>query len=98
MNEPIRVTTTLESREDAERLATLLLKRRLVECAQINGPVRSLYWWQEEIAQSDEFILSVKTFGEVYKKVETLIVDEHPYDVPKKVAEPLNRVSASYLQ
>lgn len=97
MREALLVSTTLENQDDAESLAASLLDRRLVACAQILGPVKSLYWWKEEVAESVEFVLTVKTFAEVYGKVEGVILAEHPYDVPEIIAEKLVRVSASYL-
>jgi len=97
MKNPIVVTTTFERQEDAEHLANSLLQKRLVACAQIHGPVKSMYWWKDNIAQSVEFVLTVKTFDEVYGDVEKIILEEHPYDVPEIVAEPFTQVSAGYL-
>jgi len=97
MEEPILVSTTLERQEHAEELASALLQKRLVACAQIQGPIKSMYWWKDRIAESVEFILTVKTFGELYSEVEATILVGHPYDVPEIIAEPLVRVSAGYL-
>jgi periplasmic divalent cation tolerance protein len=98
MEEPVLVTTTFASQEQAEEMARLLLKKRLVACAQINGPVESLYWWKDEIAESVEFVLSVKTIDSLYTLVEATILDEHPYDVPEIIASPVPRISAPYLR
>jgi periplasmic divalent cation tolerance protein len=97
MDEPLLVSTTFERQEHAEELARVLLKKRLVACAQVHGPVESMYWWKDEIAESVEFVLTVKTFDTLYPEVEKTILDEHPYDVPEIIAEPLVRVGESYL-
>lgn len=97
MEEPLLVSTTFEQQEHAEALAKSLLQKRLVACAQIHGPLQSMYWWKDEIADSVEFVLSVKTFAKVYSSVEKTILTEHPYDVPEIIAEPLVRVSGTYL-
>ena len=97
MREALLVSTTLENQDDAESLAESLLSRRLVACAQIQGPIKSMYWWKEDIAESVEFVLTLKTFAEVYGAVEKTILAQHPYDVPEIIAEKLVRVSSSYL-
>lgn len=48
------ITTTFERKEDAERIAALLLERRLVACAQISPPITSIYRWHEEMATATE--------------------------------------------
>ncbi len=97
MEEPLLVSTTFERQEHAEELARILLQNRLAACAQVHGPVKSMYWWKDEIAESVEFVLTVKTFNVLYPEVEKTVLNEHPYDVPEIIAEPLARVSASYL-
>lgn len=97
MNEPLLITTTLENQDDAEHLAKILLREKLVACAQINGPVKSLYWWKDEIAESVEFVLSLKTVRNLYDSIEQIILKEHPYDVPEIVATDITEGSREYL-
>lgn len=96
-SEPLLIRTTFERQEHAEELANLLLNRRLAACAQIEGPVESMYWWKDAIVKTVEFVLSVKTVAELYPEVESLILQKHPYDVPEIIALPLVRVSNAYL-
>lgn len=95
--EPLLIRTTFERQEHAEEIAGLLLQRRLVACAQIEGPMESMYWWKDEIVKTVEFVLSVKTVADLYPEIESLLLREHPYDVPEIIALPLVRVSSSYL-
>lgn len=97
MEEPLLVSTTFERQDQAEDLARSLLQKRLVACAQVNGPLESMYWWKDSIVETVEFVLTVKTFADLYPKVESAILQEHPYDVPEIIAEPLARVSSGYL-
>lgn len=96
-SEPLLIRTTFERQEHAEEIASLLLRRRLVACAQIEGPLESMYWWKDEIVKAVEFVLSVKTVTDLYPEIESLLLKEHPYDVPEIIAQPLVQVSSSYL-
>lgn len=96
MSVPLLITTTLESHEDATYLSRALLERRLVACAQIVGPVHSFYWWQGQIASSEEYVLTMKSDESRYPELELAILELHPYEVPEIVATPLTHVSEGY--
>ena len=72
---------TNPSKKSAEKLATQLLKKRLIACANI-FPIKSSYWWKSKLQRSSEHVLLGKTtaakFAALRKEVEKL----HPYDVP----------------
>ena len=44
-----QVTTTLPDRDTANRLGRRLVEERLAACAQVVGPVSSVFWWQGEV-------------------------------------------------
>ncbi len=96
MFQPLLVTTSLASLEDCEKIATVLLNKRLVACAQISGPCKSLYWWKNTIEQEDEYILTLKTEISLYGQLEKEIKILHPYDVPEIVAIEITRISKEY--
>ncbi|WP_136806404.1 divalent-cation tolerance protein CutA [Desulfosediminicola flagellatus] len=96
-DEPLLVSTTFERQEHAEDVARALLNKRIIACAQVHGPVKSMYWWKNEIQESVEFLLTLKTLDSLYPEVESTILEEHPYDLPEIIAEPLVRISSDYL-
>jgi periplasmic divalent cation tolerance protein len=98
MTEMIQVTTTTETKEDASRIASTLVDRRLAACAQVSGPIESVYWWQDQVEQSEEWVCSVKTRQDLYSLVESSIQQLHPYEVPQIVAVPVVTGSAAYLK
>jgi periplasmic divalent cation tolerance protein len=98
MNLPLLITTTFENHADAEKMATMLLEKRLVACAQISGPVRSMYWWQGKIVSSDEYLLTMKSIGSLYSDLEQLILASHPYETPEIIAIVMSHVSKDYQQ
>ena len=98
MPEFLQVTTTVGSREEADRIATTLVDRRLAGCVQIIGPVRSVYRWQGQIEHGEEWLCQIKTTSEQYAAVEASIRELHSYDCPEIIATPIVTGSAAYLQ
>jgi periplasmic divalent cation tolerance protein len=97
LSEPIQVLTTTASKEDAERIAQVLLERRLAACVQIDGPIISKYWWQQKIETSEEWRCLIKSRRDLYADLEAAIGEFHPYDVPEILAIPVLDGSAAYL-
>ena len=54
MTELIVVETTVESRQDAEKIASELVEKRLAACVQIIGPITSIYRWKGQIEKATE--------------------------------------------
>ena len=49
MENYIQVITTVDDKEDAQRLARAIVEKRLAACVQIIGPVSSIYLWEDNI-------------------------------------------------
>jgi periplasmic divalent cation tolerance protein len=96
--EAIQVVTTIAERKDAEALADAVLESRLAACVQISGPIDSRYWWNGRIEKSSEWLLTIKTRRDLYKRLEKLLLEQHPYDQPEIIGTPVAEVSAGYLK
>ncbi|MEM3445667.1 MAG: divalent-cation tolerance protein CutA [Thermoplasmata archaeon] len=92
------ILTTTEKEEDAEKLCTALLQKKLAGCTQIIGPIKSRYWWEGKVETSTEFLCLIKTCRERYKEVENEIKANHPYAVPEIVAIETAEVSEDYMK
>ena len=57
----IQIMTTTEKKEDAERIAEVLVNKRLAGCIQIIGPITSTYWWKDKIEKAEEWLSLMKT-------------------------------------
>jgi periplasmic divalent cation tolerance protein len=98
MTEYVQVSTTVEKKDDASRIAEALVEKRLAACAQIVGPILSVYWWKGRIEQAEEWLCILKTRRDLYDRLEGEIRGLHPYDVPEIVAVPLAAGSRDYLR
>jgi len=97
MTDYIQVVTTTARREEADQIATTLVEERLVACAQIVGPIRSIYRWKGNIETSEEWQCWAKSRRGLYERVEQCVRRLHPYEVPEILAVPVVAGSASYL-
>ena len=93
----IQIMTTVESHEDAEKIALFLVEKRLAACAQVIGPLKSYFHWQGNIDQSDEYLCLLKSRRDLFDEFEKALIEIHPYVVPEIVAVPLVAVGAGYL-
>lgn len=98
MNEYIQLFTTTENKQDAERIAETLIKKRLAGCVQIFGPITSTYWWKDNVEKAEEWICFIKSKKELYDKLEKTIKEIHPYETPEIIAVTLTAGSREYLE
>ena len=91
------VLTTLETQEDGERLAMLLVEHGMAACVQILPPMISIYRWQGAVEQASEVLLLIKTTRAAYPRLETAIKENHPYQTPEIIALPVDAGSGEYL-
>ncbi|MEV2278228.1 divalent-cation tolerance protein CutA [Nocardiopsis sp. NPDC049922] len=94
----VRVETTVDGREGAERVARSLIEHRLAACAQVSGPITSFYRWEGEVHADEEWLVVAKTSADRVDALTAHVVEIHPYDVPEVVAVPVTGGNAAYLE
>ena len=94
----IVVLMTTAAKEEAEKIARNLLNQKLIACANIVGPVSSLFWWKEKISQENEFLVLMKTSVELFEKLATTIKQMHSYEVPEIIAIQIAKGEQTYLE
>lgn len=93
----IIVYCTVPSAAIGKKIAKILLDKRLIACANILGPSRSLYRWKGKIAEARELILLVKTTESKYVNTEKTILSLHPYECPCVVKLRIDGGHEKYL-
>jgi periplasmic divalent cation tolerance protein len=97
--QPLKIVlTTAGSKEEAQRIANTLVERRLAACVNLIGPIASVYRWQGEIENAEEWLLLIKTTASAFADVSALIRELHSYELPECVQIPIESGSAAYLQ
>jgi periplasmic divalent cation tolerance protein len=96
-SEFIQVSTTVKSKEKADKIAETLLAERVAGCVQILGPIKSAYWWEGRIEHAREWICFIKAKASDYDRIESSIKRMHDYDVPEIIALPILQANPDYL-
>lgn len=89
--------TTVASRDEASTIATELVSRRLAACVNILGPIASVYRWQGEVEQSDEFLLLIKSTESQTLHIQEAIRELHSYQLPELISLNVEAGLESYL-
>jgi len=94
----VLISTTVEEKIDGKKMAQLLLNEKLVACAQLSGPITSYYRWDEDIVDSTEFGLTLKTTASLCEQVTARLKETHPYELPEIIVQTVRESSAEYLK
>ncbi len=97
MPDHIEVRVTAGSPDEADRLADAVVGRRFAACAQIVGPITSVYWWDGKVTRSQEWLVLFKTTAERFGDLAGCVREVHSYDVPEIIAVPVAIGTADYL-
>jgi periplasmic divalent cation tolerance protein len=95
--EHVVVTTTVDTEEAAVALASGAIDARLGACAQIVGPVTSVFRWEGEVKTEPEWRVEVKTTARRAPDVTAYFQVNHSYELPEVVVTPIEGGSAAYL-
>ncbi len=94
----ILTIVTIDSLENAEKIANVLLDEKLCACVNIIPETKSIYIWQGEKKVEREVIMLIKTdknkFPELIKRIKEL----HPYELPEIIGIPINYGLPEYLE
>ena len=96
MKNIIVLHTTVANIEDARKMAHVLLSLKLIACAQIDGPIESVYRWEGNMETEKEYRLSVKTIDDLADQVIEKMKTLHPYKIAEIVGQPFLYCSEDY--
>jgi periplasmic divalent cation tolerance protein len=93
----LQVQTTTDSRAEAMELSRAAVEARLAACAQVAGPVASMYWWDGGLERAEEWLVLLKLPVDRYDELAAFLTERHSYDEPEIIALPIVTGSATYL-
>jgi periplasmic divalent cation tolerance protein len=88
--------TTTPTRDEAAKIAKLLIDEKLAACVQLM-PIESFYVWEGTTQNEPEILLLIKTRAALFDQAIARIKQVHSYTVPEIVAMPFAAGFAGYL-
>ncbi|HEX9932227.1 MAG TPA: divalent-cation tolerance protein CutA [Allosphingosinicella sp.] len=94
----VTVYATFASDEEARRIARILVEERRAACANLVGPIHSIYRWQGKVEEAGEVAALFKTTAEGAQALIARLAELHSYDVPAAVIWPIADALPAYQQ
>jgi periplasmic divalent cation tolerance protein len=88
--------TTLPKNADIDAFSKQLLKDNLCVCIQAIPAISSYYIWENIVEHDDEIQLHIKFLAQHLNKLESTIVQMHPYDTPEIIVLNIDYVNEKY--
>ena len=89
MTEIVQLTTTVDDESRATSIAETVVEEGLAACAQVHGPIVSIYRWQGSIERATEWRCDFKTTRHQLDGLHTRLLELHPYEVPEVIVVPI---------
>ena len=89
------VITTEINQKNANKIANLLLKEKVIPCVTFKD-IESKFWWEGRINKSKEVQVIMKCKKENLNKVCEKISENHSYEVPEIIYFPVSANKVYY--
>lgn len=96
-SDAVVVLTTVGTEDDAVKLVHALLERRVIACGTMLPRARSIYRWDNKIADETEVVLLLKTRSGCLDALQHAFETLHPYKLPELLALPVAAGLPKYL-
>lgn len=97
-SEFIQIYWTCGDLREAREVASYLLEKHLVACANIFPQVESLFFWKDKVQSSSEVLVFLKTVKEKFEEVKEEIEKRASYELPAILQLPIVDGNKEYLE
>jgi len=88
----VTVYATFADADEAARIARTLVEERLAACANILGPIRSIYRWEGRIEDASEVAALFKTRADRADALIARLAELHSYEVAAAAVFPIANI------
>ncbi len=89
--------STIDNKEKAKTIAKALVQEHLAACVSIIADVVSVYKWKEQLEESTEQLLMIKTSVERVHQAIDRIKELHSYELPEIIEVSIEGGYPPYL-
>ena len=91
------VYMTAGSKEEAKKIAAVLVTSKLAACVNILSNMNSVYFWDGEVQDDNEVVMIAKTTQANVPELTEKVKSFHSYDCPCIVALPVDSGHQPFL-
>jgi periplasmic divalent cation tolerance protein len=95
---PIIILTAAGSKDEARKIAKSLVESRLAACVNIIARVESIYRWENNVQDAEEWLLLIKTVSANFESIKEAIHKLHSYDLPECISIKIVDSEDGYLK
>jgi len=89
---------TTDGPDEARAIGRALVEARLAACANVLGPMTSIYRWEGAVQEGEEAVLIAKTTAALVDALTAKVRELHSYDCPCIVAVPVDGGNPAFLE
>jgi len=91
------VYVTANNQEEAEKIALTVVEENLAACANVLGPMISIFSWKGDLQREEEVAMLLKTTEKNVARLTKRIITLHSYDCPCVLAWPIQYGNNDFL-
>jgi periplasmic divalent cation tolerance protein len=89
-NKAILVYMTAKNLTEAEKIAEMLVEKRLASGVNLLDKMKSVYWWKGKIERNSEVVVLAQTRENLFKELEKEVKLIHSYKCPCILSMPIS--------
>jgi|TARA_B100000959_G_scaffold147949_1_gene155302 uncharacterized protein involved in tolerance to divalent cations len=97
-NEHILILTSTDTKKNYKLICEKLLNEKSCACISIIPKMKSLYFWNNKLQKNKEWLLLIKTTSKFYKKIESILLEYHKYEIPEIISFKIDKGYEKYLK
>ena len=94
--EYILVLCTIDDLTKAKEISRIIVEDKLAACVNIIPKISSIYFWNEEVTEDEEYLMLIKTRKNLFEELKFKILKLHPYDTPEVISVKIDEGSKNY--
>ena len=84
--------------KEAKKISSVLVKKKLIACANIFNNIQSFFLWKNKVNNSNEVVIMGKTLQKNQLKVISEVKKIHSYDIPCVVFSKISSGNKEFLK
>ena len=86
------------NKNQAKKIAKIVVKNKLAACANINANINSIFIWKKKLSDEKEIEVSFKTNQKNLEKLILFLKKTHPYECPCIYSFKTDKVNNKFLK